>query len=1132
MPATIFGNPAVAIGLYLAFYGRAPANATLLNNVALAAQSGPDALAAAIGGNFATTPAADLARLVLGNLGIANTTLEAALGQLFAVAPAGARGQIVLNLTNLLSGLESDATFAAAATFYNQTLAAHNAYASSASNTIDSAPVSLSGNAPVTGLSAAAVGLYQAFYGKASAHATYLSNLALAAQEGISALAAAVGRNFAAAPATDLARLVLGNLGLSNPGLETALGQMFSAYPLDARGQIVLNLTNLLAGLEADATYGSAAKSYQLTAAANATYSSSPANTVDSTPGSSPSPAPAPVPAPVPTPAPSPVADDPDTAAPLLQLAATSNNGTHVILTYNETLNATTAAPGAFVVTVGGVARAVDGVAVSGNTVVMTLASAVTTGQVVTVAYTDPTNANDVAAVQDAVGNDAASFEATAVANTVPAPPDTTAPVFQSAATSANGTSVILTYNEALSAITAPAGAFAVLVGGVPRMVDSVAVSGSTVVLTLASAVADGQAVTVAYSDPTAANDVGAVQDAAGNDAATLVATSVANNVPDTTPPLASAFSSTTTMLFATSNETGTLGLFAGDTLLARAGGGTLSASMTANVSTGVTVQAQLSVTTATLKVDDAAGNFAVDTRNVILGTTGNDSALVGTASADIIYGFGGADTITGGGGADTLYGGTGNDRFIYAEAQDLVSGAALVDRINGEAGTNALVIGNNVGTQNSFQITAATSWARMSNVSRIEAVGPFTAQYNLVFNDDAYESGLRVIDLSADTDGAINSNIIDVSAETGASKGYALIGSAGADFVTGGAGNDTINGGDGDDTFVYTDNVALRSDNSVAGGNGTDRIKFTTAIDTLTSGSVQGDNFHADFERVSGVEQVELYGASKVNLGDVFPTVGVNTVITGNDNTTLRYDNSVLGNITVDVAALVDNATLTLSGAADASVTSAFIVTNLQGDVSATDMSGNISVTAAAGSGFAVSVTGGSGNDTITGGAGADFITGGGGIDVINGGVGNDTYTYAAASESTINNVASLASGFDTVRITSGDIFDFAQDVTALRAEEYYVGQVPQINGDSLLVQLNSCYQSAGPVAGIDAMYISIGNNNRGRFLVIDTDNNNQITSGDLIVEIVGITNNKNIQLGLSGGNIVMTEVNPPAGP
>lgn len=146
MPATIFGNPAAAIGLYQAFYGKAPANATYVNNVALAAQNGPSALAAAIGANFASTPAADLAKLVLANLSISNATLETALGQIFTAYPVQARGQIVLNLTNLLSGLENDATYGAAAKAYNTTVAANNAYSSSAANTTDSTPNSTTGN--------------------------------------------------------------------------------------------------------------------------------------------------------------------------------------------------------------------------------------------------------------------------------------------------------------------------------------------------------------------------------------------------------------------------------------------------------------------------------------------------------------------------------------------------------------------------------------------------------------------------------------------------------------------------------------------------------------------------------------------------------------------------------------------------------------------------------------------------------------------------------------------------------------------------------------------------------------------------------------------------------------------------
>ena len=106
---------------------------------------------------------------------------------------------------------------------------------------------------------------------------------------------------------------------------------------------------------------------------------------------------------------------------------------------------------------------------------------------------------------------------------------DTTAPTFTSATTNAAGTTITLTYSEALSATTAATGAFAVMTGGSANVVTTVTVSGSTVVLTLTTAVTNGQAVTVAYTDPTAGNDTNAVQDTAGNDAVTLAATAVTN---------------------------------------------------------------------------------------------------------------------------------------------------------------------------------------------------------------------------------------------------------------------------------------------------------------------------------------------------------------------------------------------------------------------------------------------------------------------------------------------------------------------------------------------------------------------------------------------------------------------------
>ncbi|MCF0267187.1 hypothetical protein KW868_22400, partial [Acinetobacter guillouiae] len=68
-------------------------------------------------------------------------------------------------------------------------------------------------------------------------------------------------------------------------------------------------------------------------------------------------------------------------------------------------------------VTADGQVVAVTGVTVNGSTVVLSLGTAVTTGQTVTVGYTDPTTGNDTNAIQDTAGNDAATLPATAVDN-------------------------------------------------------------------------------------------------------------------------------------------------------------------------------------------------------------------------------------------------------------------------------------------------------------------------------------------------------------------------------------------------------------------------------------------------------------------------------------------------------------------------------------------------------------------------------------------------------------------------------------------------------------------------------------------------------------------------------------------
>lgn len=231
-------------------------------------------------------------------------------------------------------------------------------------------------------------------------------------------------------------------------------------------------------------------------------------------------------------------------------------------------------------------------------------------------------------------------------------------------------------------------------------------------------------------------------------------------------------------------------------------------------------------------------------------------------------------------------------------------------------------------------------------------AVGDFTKAGEVILTGT---DGNDTIDASLLT---FNSNLVI----EGLAGDDTITGSSSGDTLTGGEGADTMNGGDGDDTLKFASNSELADDISVAGGSGIDTIEFTTAIDPLNLG-----NFNADMERVTGVERVQLFGASALNLGIEVQNAGVTTVLTGTGNTTLRYDDSSVGNYAVDATLLAHDATLQLTQFGGLGAGNGFVVTQLKGSLNATGFKGYVSVTAASGTGFNVTMTTGSGNDVIT---------------------------------------------------------------------------------------------------------------------------------------------------------------------
>jgi uncharacterized repeat protein (TIGR02059 family) len=214
----------------------------------------------------------------------------------------------------------------------------------------------------------------------------------------------------------------------------------------------------------------------------------------------------------------------PDLRAPIFTSAVTNTAGTLITLTYDEALISTTAPASAYTVTIDGVDFQPSAAVVSGNTVQLTMGTAIEFGKTVTVSYNAPTvdSLASNSAVQDSSGNDSLSLSNVAVSNFSSAGPDVTPPTLSTV--SASGTTVTLTFNETLGPVTADKSRYTVFVGNDPVTISGASVSGSTVVLTLASAIPSGELVSVSYTAPTSSTATSneAIQDYAGNDAASF----------------------------------------------------------------------------------------------------------------------------------------------------------------------------------------------------------------------------------------------------------------------------------------------------------------------------------------------------------------------------------------------------------------------------------------------------------------------------------------------------------------------------------------------------------------------------------------------------------------------------------
>ena len=231
-----------------------------------------------------------------------------------------------------------------------------------------------------------------------------------------------------------------------------------------------------------------------------------------------------------------------DTTAPTFSSATV--DGTSLVVTFSEAMNtAGNPASSVFRVTAtpsGGSARTIDGtttdpVTIDDDEVTVTLASAVAAGETVTVAYRGIA-LGAAKKVRDLADNNLADFSGKTVTN------NSVAPTFSSA--TVDGTSLVITFSEAMNAAGNPASSVFQATASSSGTIngttaDPVTIDGAKVTVTLSSAVAAGETVTVAYSG-IADSATNKVRDLADNNLADFSGETVANITGASAPKIAS----------------------------------------------------------------------------------------------------------------------------------------------------------------------------------------------------------------------------------------------------------------------------------------------------------------------------------------------------------------------------------------------------------------------------------------------------------------------------------------------------------------------------------------------------------------------------------------------------------------
>lgn len=198
-----------------------------------------------------------------------------------------------------------------------------------------------------------------------------------------------------------------------------------------------------------------------------------------------------------------------------------------------------------------------------------------------------------------------------------------------------------------------------------------------------------------------------------------------------------------------------------------------------------------------------------------------------------------------------------------------------------------------------------------------------------------------------------------------------------------------------------------------------------------------------------------------------------------------------------------------------------------------ALSLQGNVSSNTLTGNDYANTLLGLSGADTLVGNGGSDILTGGSDADKMTGGSGSDTFQFSAGDSgqsTSYDSILDLAKG----AVGTGDKIDFASTMSiggsasvasssqAMIDQKTAIATFAKGSGTTLadaLADIGARFSASTDTAG-EFTFFKV--NNKGNYFIFISDGVSGVGSNDVVVELVGVTSVKSVNL--TNGDLTIT--------